>query len=321
VPAPSSFVLRLSSILSAATAALTAAGADSPALTAQVLLARVLGLSRARLLAHPELPVSSAQQAEYDRLIARAALGEPLAYLTGRREFYGLDFAVEPGVLVPRPETELLVALALARRPQHILDVGTGTGCIAIALAVHLPGATVTALDLSPAALTVARRNAARHGVTPRLTLLESDLLSALSPASHLSPLTSHLSPLTSNFHLLTANLPYIPRADLPGLPVARHEPWLALDGGPGGLMLVARLLRQVAQWPAHALPVLAPGAALLLEIGAGQGPAALALARAAFPAAQSRIHPDFAGHDRVLEVLLPGPADGQEASASTTAT
>jgi release factor glutamine methyltransferase len=304
------------SALSAATALLTTAGADSPALTAQVLLAHVLGLSRTRLLAHPELPLSSAQQAEVDRLIARAALGEPLAYLTGTREFYGLDFAVEPGILVPRPETELLVDLALARRPQRLLDVGTGSGCIAVALAVHLPGALLTALDLSPAALDLARRNALRHSVAARLTLLESDLLSALlpsssahPPASSLQPPASSFQPPASSFHLLTANLPYIDRAALAALPVARHEPGLALDGGPGGLVLVGRLLRQVAQWPASAAPLLAPGAALLLEIGAGQGRGALALARAALPAAQCRLHPDPAGHDRVLEIILPGAA------------
>jgi release factor glutamine methyltransferase len=302
---------RPSSALSAATALLSASAADSPALTAQVLLAHVLGLSRARLLAHPELRLSSAQQAEYDRLIARAALGEPLAYLTGVREFYGLDFAVEPGVLVPRPETELLVDLALARRPRRILDVGTGSGCIAVALAVRLPSALVTALDLSPAALDLARRNAARHGVAPRLTLLESDLLTALHPTADFRPAQG-----ASDFQVLAANLPYVDRAELAGLPVARHEPWLALDGGPGGLVLVARLLRQVAEWPARALPLLPPGAALLLEIGAGQGPAALALASAAFPAAQCRIHPDSAGHDRVLEVIFPGLPAGPASSA-----
>jgi release factor glutamine methyltransferase len=311
-------VLHLSSVLTAATATLAAAGVDSSSLTAQVLLAHVLGLSRTQLLARLELAISPAQQAEVDRLIARAAVGEPLAYLTGLREFYGLDFAVEPGVLVPRPETELLVALALARRPQRILDVGTGSGCIAVTLAHHLPGAAVTALDLSPAALALARRNAAQHNVASRLTLMESDLLAALlpPPSSALSPRASHLS--RPPFHLLAANLPYIDRASLRGLPVARHEPWLALDGGPSGLVLVDRLLRQVARWPAPAAPLLAPGAALLLEIGAGQGPAALALARAVFPAAQARLHPDFAGHDRVLELVLPGPAVEPAAPAPT---
>jgi release factor glutamine methyltransferase len=308
----------LSTVL-AATAFLTAAGADSPALTAQVLLAHVLGRSRAHLLAHPELTLFSAQQAEYDRLVARAALGEPLAYLTGSREFYGLDFAVEPGVLVPRPETELLVELALARRPQRILDVGTGTGCIAIALAVHLRSAVVTALDLSPAALALAGRNAAQLGVASRLTLLESDLLSTLlppptsfqPPTSGLQLPVSSLQPPTTSFafDLVVANLPYIDRTELASLPVARHEPWLALDGGPGGLVLVGRLLRQVARWPPQAVPLFAPGAALLLEIGAGQGPAALALARSALPSTETRIHPDLAGHDRVLEISLPGAA------------
>jgi release factor glutamine methyltransferase len=143
-------------------------------------------------------------------------------------------------------------------------------------------------------ALAAARRNAARHGVLPRLTFVESDLLAALP--------TSDLRPPTSDFQLVAANLPYIDRAALASLPVARHEPWLALDGGPGGLVLVARLLQQAAPW-------LAPGGALLLEIGADQGPAALALARAAFPGADMQIHRDLAGHDRVLAVTLSGPA------------
>ncbi|MCC6190721.1 MAG: peptide chain release factor N(5)-glutamine methyltransferase [Anaerolineales bacterium] len=291
---PPAAPLAARAALSAALAAL--AGAESPTLTAQALLAHVLGITRSRLLAHPELPVAPDQRAAYEQLVARAALGEPLAYLTGQREFHGLDFLVEPGVLVPRPETELLVDLALARRPGRILDVGTGSGCIAVALAANLPQAVITAVDLSPAALAVARRNARRHGVLGRLTFLESDLLSALPASSLPAP-----GRPASSFQLIAANLPYVDRGALCDLPVARHEPWLALDGGPGGLALVGRLLRQAGPW-------LAPGGALLLEIGAGQGPAAQSLAYAAFPAARCQVHPDLAGHDRVLEVALPGP-------------
>ncbi|MCC7359945.1 MAG: peptide chain release factor N(5)-glutamine methyltransferase [Anaerolineales bacterium] len=260
----------------------TPSAADAPALTAQALLAAVLGLSRAQLLAHPERMLSAAEQAAFAPALARAAAGEPLAYILGRREFYGLDLEVTPAVLVPRPETERLVELAVARAPRRALDVGTGSGCIAVALAVNAPGVSVMALDVSPAALAVAARNAQRHGVSDRITFAQSDLLAALPPVPA--------------YDLLCANLPYIDTDELRALPVAAHEPRLALDGGPGGLRLIERLLAQ-------APPCLAPGAALLLEIGAGQGPRALALAQAAFPGANAAIVPDLAGLDRVLTI------------------
>ena len=245
----------------------------------------MLGLNRTQVLTQPERILSAADLAALERLTARAAVNEPLAYILGRREFYGLSFEINPQVLVPRPETELLVDLARARRPKRALDVGTGSGCIAVALAVNVPDATVTALDLSPEALAVARRNAAAHGVSDRLTFVQSDLLAALEPAA--------------TFDLLCANLPYIDSAELSTLPVAAHEPALALDGGPGGLLVIERLL---AQAPPH----LAPGATLLLEIGATQGAAAVALGRAAFPAAAVRIVRDLSDLDRVLTITLP---------------
>jgi release factor glutamine methyltransferase len=273
-----------------ATAALAAtpSAAEAPTLTAQALLAHVLGLTRTQLLAQPERPLSAAEQAAFAAALERAAAGEPLAYLLGQREFYGLEFEVGPTVLVPRPETELLVDLARARRPRRALDVGTGSGCIAVALAVSAPGVQVTALDVSAAALAVARRNAARHGVAERVTFIESDLLAALKPAP--------------GYDLLCANLPYIDTTELSGLPVAAHEPALALDGGPGGLAVIARLL---AQAPAY----LTPGAALLLEIGATQGAAATALARAAFPGARVTVERDLAGLERVVVVATDGAA------------
>lgn len=272
-----------------ATAALAAT--DAPALTAQLLLGAVLGLDRTQVLTQPERPLSAAEQAAFERLVARAAAGEPLAYLLGRREFYGLSFEVTPYVLVPRPETELLVDLARALNPKRVLDVGTGSGCIAVALAVNVPDAAITALDLSPEALAVAQGNAETHGVSDRITFRHSDLLAALEPAAPV-------------FDLLCANLPYIDTTELHTLPVAAHEPALALDGGPGGLVLVARLLAQAG-------PHLAPGAALLLEIGATQGPAAAALAQQAFPAAAVGVARDLAGLDRVLTITLPAsPTD-----------
>ena len=277
---------------------LAEAGVDAPRLTAEALLAHVLGITRIQLLSRPERQLSAGTLAQFQSLVSRAAQGEPLGYLTGRREFYGLDFLVDSRVLVPRPETELLVDLALrpqgvqspARRASNLqlLDVGAGSGCIAIALALKLPAARVTAVDISPAALALARLNAERHGVSNRVTFIQSDLLANLPPAGR----------LISNYQLLIANLPYIPSDEFRRLPVARHEPALALDGGPDGLALIRRLL-------ADAPRLLAPRGRLLLEIGAAQGEAAAALARAAFPSAQVEIHQDLAGLDRIISVAL----------------
>ncbi len=270
-------------------AALRLADTDAPRLTAEVFLAHALGLTRSQLLARPELPVSPEAQARFAEWVGRASDGEPLAYLVGRREFHGLDFLVDARVLVPRPETELLVDLALQylshARGASVVDVGTGSGCIAVTLAAKHPPARVTAVDISPAALAVARANAERHAVQDRLTVLQSDLLSAF--AFNPSP-----------FDLVCANLPYIASDELGALPVARHEPRLALEGGRDGLQVIRRLLGQ------------APGrmrstGCLLLEVGAGQGRAVAALARAAFPAAAVLVHPDLAGHDRIVSVSL----------------
>ncbi|RPI50066.1 MAG: peptide chain release factor N(5)-glutamine methyltransferase, partial [Chloroflexi bacterium] len=220
-------------------------------------------------------------------LAARRAQREPLAYITGHREFFGLDLAVDGRVLVPRPETELLVerALSLARRlpePAVIADVGAGSGAIAVALAVHLPAATIYALDEAPGPLAVTAENARRHGVEERVHCLQGDLL----------------SPLPEAMHLVCANLPYVGSEEWEALApeIREHEPRAALDGGPGGLEVIRRLL-------ATAGPYLRPGGAILLEIGAGQGPAARALAGEHFPQARAELLPDYAGLDRLLVV------------------
>jgi release factor glutamine methyltransferase len=294
-PLPSSFVIRLSSggdALAAAERAL--ASTDSPALTAQALLAHVTGLTRTQVLARPEIELTPEQQRDYEALVARAAAAEPLAYLTGEREFYGLPFWVDRHVLVPRPESELLVDLGKQAGPRRVLDVGTGSGCLAVSLAVALPRARVTALDSSPEALALARRNAARHQVDRRVTFIHSDLLAAcLAPRDPSGP---------PSFDLIVANLPYIDTSELRGLDVARFEPWAALDGGPGGLRVIERFLSQ-------APPFLAPGGTLLLEIGATQGVRASALARAAFPQAAVALHQDFASLDRVVALHVPASA------------
>jgi len=255
---------------------------DVPRLEAEALLSHVLSVPRTTLLAHPERVVVGSHLTRYEQLVRRRASGYPLPYLTGRAEFYGLEFEVTPEVLIPRPETEILVDLALARRPATVIDVGTGSGCIAVALAVHLPQVTVTAIEISPAALAVAQQNAERHGVIGRVRLLVGDLL----------------IPRPGPVDLIVSNPPYIPTGDCASLPasVRNHEPRLALDGGLDGLSVIRRLL---AQAPA----VLRPGGALLVEIGADQGKAVLRLADAYFPHAKARIHADLAGRDRVLEV------------------
>jgi len=260
-------------------------------LTAEALLAHVLGLSRAQVLSRPEEPFPPELQPVWQALVERAAEGEPLAYVTGRREFYGLDFSVDRCVLVPRPETEQLVELGLkflaesasAAGSRRVLDVGTGSGILAITLAVKSHAARIVASDVSAGALRVARANAAQHGVLGRVVFVQSDLLLAFSPGS---------------CDLLVANLPYIPSADLRALAVFRHEPALALDGGPDGLEPYRRLL-------AEAPRVMRPGGRMLLEIEDRRGPAAKALAQSVFSAAQVDIRRDLAGLDRVVDIAL----------------
>lgn len=255
---------------------------STPRLEAEVLLSYVLHLSRTALLTHPEHRLTPDQISDYQSLVRSRASGYPLPYLTGHIEFYGLTFDVTPEVLIPRPETETLVDLALARQPASVVDVGTGSGCIAVSLAVHLPEATVTAIEISPAALAVAQRNAERHGVTGRMRLMVGDVL----------------NPRPSRVDLIVSNPPYIPTGKCASLPasVRDYEPRLALDGGVEGLEIIQQLL---AQAPA----VLRPGGGLLVEIGADQGKAVSHLAQTLFPQAAVRVHPDLAGRDRVLEV------------------
>ncbi len=258
---------------------------DTPLLDAQVLVASILDKPRAWVLAHPEAGLTPEQQAALQAALERLEGGEPLPYVLGHREFYGLDFKITPDVLIPRPETELLVDRALAwlrRNPGRRLavDIGTGSGCIAVALAVHVPDLQVAAVDISPAALQVAQENAARQQVEKRIHFVQSDLLIGLE----------------RRFDLICANLPYIPTAVLHELPVFGREPELALDGGPDGLDLIRRLF---AQAPAHLLPE----GLILMEIEATQGKIAQAAARQVFPEADIRISQDLAGKDRLISI------------------
>ncbi len=296
---------------------------ETPELDAQVLLAHVVGAPRFTLLAYPERPLTPAQSAAYAGLVARRAAREPVAYLTGLREFMGLDLLVDRRALIPRPETELLVEAALAdirRRldaadraadevdptasdsptssqflPSHtngkgargvgVADIGTGSGAIALAVAtLEARLARVYATDISPDALALAGENAKRLGVADRVVFLQGDLL----------------APLPEAVDVLLANLPYVAPRDAATLPadVSRYEPTLALYGADDGLGHFRRLF---AQAPGY----LRPHASLFLEFGYDQRTAVEALARATFPQATMRVVADYAGWERFIEIHL----------------
>jgi release factor glutamine methyltransferase len=231
---------------------------------ASLLLLRTLGISRAQLYANPDRALTSAEQAAIDSLVARRLTNEPIQYITGEQEFYGLALQVTPAVLIPRPETEHLVESVLGEldreAPLDILDVGTGSGAIAIALANHLPRAVVTAVDISRAALEIAAANAARHGLRERIRLLESDLLDAFAPGDVC-------------FDVIVSNPPYVPASDRDSLhrQVRDFEPASALFAGADGLDIYRRLIPQ-------ARAALKPHGLLALEIGHGQRDALAAL-------------------------------------------
>ena len=273
--------------LASGRAALARAGIDSAALDAPVLLAHLLGVERAGLLAHPELSLDAATQAAYAGLLARRAAGEPVAYLTGGREFMGLDFAVDRRVLIPRPETEHLVEAALAHlradpTPAPVaVDVGTGSGAIAVSLAQALPRLRVIAADVDAGALAVARANAVRHGVADRVCLVRGALLDWLGRP----------------VDLIAANLPYL-RPDQANASIA-WEPAVALYAGADGFALYRDLL---AQAPAR----LRPGGRLLAEIDPDQAELALTTAAQVAPGWPAAVQPDYAGRPRLLVLDRP---------------
>jgi release factor glutamine methyltransferase len=233
-----------------------AATSQNPRRDAEVLLAHVLGCDAVALFGHPERVLAAQESNQFESFVTRRAASEPIQYILGEQEFFGLSFLVTPDVLIPRPETEHLVEAVLQRVPPQaeaqILDVGTGSGAIAVVLAYHLPHAHVTAVDLSAAALAVAQRNAVRHGVAERMTFRQSDLLQAFD---HL-----HLD-------VLVSNPPYIAESEVLEPQVANYEPHSALYAGPTGLEIYERLIPQARH-------VLKPNGWILLEIGYGQSPA-----------------------------------------------
>lgn len=267
-------------------------GVDAPRLSAEMLLAHVLGVPRIRLYMDYERVVGPAELAAYRELVRRAAEQEPIAYLTGRAPFFSLELEVNPSVLIPRPETETLVehAVELCRlgrvaTPPRVLDLGTGSGAIALAVASRLKSATVVASDVSPQAVAVAKRNAERLGLSDRVVFLIGDLFDALEGTPEVRP-----------FDLVLSNPPYIPTGDLAGLDrsVRDYEPGLALDGGADGMAFHRRILQACELR-------LTAGGWVLLEMQYDQGPALRSLAGAMPFLTDVRVVKDNAGHDRVL--------------------
>jgi release factor glutamine methyltransferase len=258
---------------------------ESSALDAQVLLAHILERPRSWVLAHSEITLSPEQSIDLENSLVRLESGEPLPYVLQTWEFFGLDFSISPQVLIPRPETELLVEQALAwlranPRRRSAMDVGTGSGCIALTLAMNVPDLHILGSDISAGALEQAHKNLHRYGLQAQVEFVQADLIPALK----------------HQVDLICANLPYIPSNELTRLKVGRWEPQLALDGGPDGLSLIRRLLGQAPDG-------LAPGGLLLVEIEAGQGQAVMSLARESFSRAETDLIQDLAGRDRLIRI------------------
>ncbi len=266
---------------------LAASHVEDSSLEAEVLLRHAIDIDRVRLYLEMGRELSAAEYDSFRQLMHRRLKGEPTAYITGHREFFGLDFLVDGRVLIPRPETELLVETALelaSRRSVHLIaDVGTGSGAIAVSLASRLNTAVIYAVDISNESLKVAAENAAKHGVAERIRFVQGDLLGQLPQP----------------VDIIAANLPYVKQAELSEVNTWGQEPAKALDGGVDGLDAIRRLIGQVND-------KLKPGGALLLEIGAGQGGAITELLADTFPLAEIKLISDDAGIDRVVSMALP---------------
>jgi|WetSurSiteA1Bulk_404760.scaffolds.fasta_scaffold32386_2 release factor glutamine methyltransferase len=274
------------------TANIFSSWSETARLDAGTLLGHILGKSRAWIAAHPDARLNDQEYKALVKALGKISSGIPLPYVIGHWEFYGLDFIIDPHVLIPRPETELLVDEGLKwflANPERRLaaDIGTGSGCIAVSLAVNMPDLKVYANDISEKALQIARINSRNHGVEQQVNLMQSDLLDALP------------EPVDAIF----ANLPYIPSRKLSSLSVYRHEPGLALDGGPDGLEHIRRLMAQCNG-------KIKSGGMILLEVEAGQGFQALKLAKGIFTSAQISCHQDLARMDRVVSISLSDGSD-----------
>ena len=265
-------------------------GAEFPQLDAEMLLAHALGWKRIELYTRHEDEPSDEQRARFKELVQQRVKGCPVAYLVGRKEFYSLELEVNRDVLIPRPDTECVVVecLRLAKEvaEPRVLDVGTGSGCLAVAVAKYCKTAVVTATDVSAAALAVASRNAAKHGVAERIRFLEGDLFAPV--------------PAGERFDFILSNPPYIPRGDIPGLAtgVRDYEPHAALDGGADGFAVFDRLI-------AGAPERLKPGGYLIVEIGSPQEEAARRRIEAAGAYDLGKTILDGSRHPRVLRARL----------------
>ncbi|HYC06743.1 MAG TPA: peptide chain release factor N(5)-glutamine methyltransferase [Candidatus Binatia bacterium] len=277
-------------------------GSESPRLDAELLLARAIMADRTAVLAHPTAMVGDGQRERYEADLERRAAGEPVAYIRGFKEFFGLAFSTDERALIPRPETELLVELGerevmdrliaaprpAGTQPLRVADIGTGCGTVAVALLAGLRKrkshheVEVIATDISPDALSLAMENAVGHGVADRVRFVEADLL---------PPVVSF------PFEVILANLPYVATDAVDGLPIAASfEPRVALDGGPDGLDLIRRLLTRLPE-------ALADGGVAFLEIGSDQAETAVAAVTEALPGWWTTVHDDLAGQPRVLRL------------------
>jgi release factor glutamine methyltransferase len=278
--------LTLKQALSRARDILAKNGIEDAPLECELLLRHVLNLSRAQLYLDLDHELRHKQEEAFWHLIKRRLDGEPTAYITGHREFYGLSFYVDRRVLIPRPESELLVETALGLAQNYplftIAEVGTGSGAIAISLALSLPEAKIYATDISAAALEVALVNCQKHGVVDRVHLLRGNML----------------APLPEPVDLIIANLPYVKQSELARMNSARFEPRLALDGGSDGIERIRQLCRRLGS-------KLRPSGFLLLEIGEGQGRAVTTLLHGLFPSGKIEVMPDLSGIERVVSLSL----------------
>ncbi len=296
-----------------AVARLRASGSETARLDAELLAAHALGVERTTVVAHPEVALPPEAGARFDVAVSRREQGEPVAYIRGVKEFHGLAFSVDARALIPRPDTELLVELGIARAADAVLsrgrcrvvDVGTGSGAVAIAVAAALRArgmlrvVELLATDVSADALALATENAVSHGLADAIRFARADLLAAASGPAGVESGASPADVVTGDLpaDVVLANLPYVPSADVPRLPVAASfEPALALDGGTDGLDLVRSLL---ALLPA----ALAPGGVALLEIGAGETDGVRTAVAGRLPGWWVEFHRDLAGIERVAEV------------------
>jgi release factor glutamine methyltransferase len=265
---------------------LTRSNIDDASLEAEILLRHVLKITRSQLYQELDALLDEDDKDSYFRLIARRQRGEPSAYITGHREFYGLDFYVDRNVLIPRPESEFLVEktleIASSRNITTVVDVGTGCGAIAISLAKSFTNIMIYATDISLPALKVARRNCHQHGVVDKIEFLHGNML----------------EPLSGPIDLIIANLPYVKKLEIPNSGPLSFEPALALDGGREGISMIRTLCAQ-------AKGKLSPGGCILLEIGEGQADAVTDIVREVFATARIEVTGDYAGIERVVGVYL----------------